>query len=99
MASPRRACERDGAAARAGACVDCPARGCSRRCEANGVFVDLPRRAIEALHAKGWRFYTFVGETGVRLMCAWDTPAEAVDRLVADLRTMLAVARGSRAFR
>jgi len=60
--------------------------------EANGVFADLPRHAIEALHAKGWRFYTFVGETGVRLMCAWDTPTEAVDGLVADLRTMLAVA-------
>ena len=57
--------------------------------EANGVFVDLPRRAIEALHAKGWRFYTFVGETGVRLMCSWDTPAEAVDGLVADLRAVL----------
>jgi hypothetical protein len=25
-------------------------------------------------------------------MCAWDTPTEAVDGLVADLRTMLAVA-------
>src|SRR6478672_1453712 len=32
--------------------------------QANGVFVDLPRRAIDALHAKGWRFYVFVGETG-----------------------------------
>jgi threonine aldolase len=60
--------------------------------EANGVFADLPRHAIEALRSKGWRFYTFVGETGVRLMCAWDTPAEAVDAFVADLRTVLSVA-------
>jgi threonine aldolase len=58
--------------------------------EANGVFVDLPRPAIDALHGKGWRFYTFIGDTGVRLMCSWDTPAEAVDRLVDDLRTALA---------
>ena len=98
MAAPRRACERDGAAARAGACSDAR-RAAARAGQANGVFVDLPRHAIEALHAKGWRFYTFVGETGVRLMCAWDTPAEAVDGLVADLRTMLALAPANGAVR
>ena len=53
--------------------------------EANGVFVDLPKHAIDALHAKGWRFYAFIGETGVRLMCAWDTPPSAVDALLDDL--------------
>jgi threonine aldolase len=60
--------------------------------EANGVFVDLPQPAIDALHGKGWRFYAFVGDTGVRLMCAWDTPPEAVDRLVDDLKASLSVA-------
>ena len=54
--------------------------------QANGVFVDLPAYAIEALRARGWHFYTFIGDTGVRLMCAWDTPVEAVDRFIADLR-------------
>ena len=58
--------------------------------QANGVFVDLPRHAIDALHAKGWRFYAFIGETGARFMCSWDTPADAVDRLVEDLRAALA---------
>ena len=58
--------------------------------EANGVFVDLPKRAIDALHANGWRFYVFVGDTGVRLMCAWDTPAGVVDRFVDDVRRVLA---------
>jgi len=53
--------------------------------EANGVFVDLPVRVIEAVRAKGWRFYNFVGATGVRFMCAWDTPLEAVDRFAADI--------------
>jgi threonine aldolase len=67
--------------------------------EANGVFCDLPRHAIEALHAKGWRFYTFVGETGVRLMCSWDTPAEAVDGIVADLRAVLELAPADGAVR
>jgi threonine aldolase len=61
--------------------------------QANGVFVELPKHAIDALHASGWRFYPFVGETGVRFMCSWDTPAEAVDRLVADLRATLAAVR------
>lgn len=57
--------------------------------EANAVFVDLPKHAIDALHAKGWHFYVFVGETGVRLMCSWDTPVESVDRLIDDLRAVL----------
>ena len=57
--------------------------------EANGVFVDLPKHAIDALHAKGWRFYAFIGETGVRLMCSWDTTAEAVDRFLDDLSSAL----------
>jgi threonine aldolase len=57
--------------------------------QANGVFVDLPKHAIDALHAQGWRFYVFVGETGARLMCSWDTPAEVVDRFLADLASAL----------
>jgi threonine aldolase len=53
--------------------------------EANAVFADLPVAAQAALRAKGWRFYTFLGETGCRLMCAWDTTPEAVDAFAADL--------------
>jgi len=53
--------------------------------EANGVFVDLPQAVIDAVRAKGWRFYSFVGATGVRFMCSWDTTAACVDALVADL--------------
>jgi threonine aldolase len=58
--------------------------------QANGVFVDLPKHAIDALHARDWRFYVFVGETGVRLMCSWDTTAEAVDNFIGDLERALA---------
>ena len=57
--------------------------------EANGVFVDLPKHAIDALHKKGWRFYVFVGDTGVRLMCAWDTTSDVVDRFLDDLKSVL----------
>jgi threonine aldolase len=58
--------------------------------QANGVFAELPKRAIDALHDHGWHFYSFIGETGVRFMCSWDTPVEAVDRLLADLHAALA---------
>ena len=51
-------------------------------CEANAVFVRLPEAAAESLHAAGWRFYQFIGAGGCRLMCAWDTEPEMVDRLV-----------------
>ena len=65
--------------------------------EANGVFVDLPKPAIDALHDKGWRFYVFIGETGARLMCSWDTSADAVDRFLADLRVALAASNAAAA--
>jgi threonine aldolase len=45
---------------------------------------------IAGLEARGWRFYVFVGDTGCRFMCAWDTPPEAVDRFCADV-TQLAM--------
>ncbi len=51
--------------------------------ESNGVFAELPARAAERLHARGWRFYAW--GTGWRLMCAWDTAAQTVDRFAADL--------------
>lgn len=55
------------------------------RVEANAVFADIPVAAQTALRAKGWRFYTFLGETGCRLMCAWDTNPETIDRFADDL--------------
>jgi threonine aldolase len=58
--------------------------------EANGVFAHLPRAAIEGLQARGWRFYVFVGDTGCRFMCAWDTTPEAVDALATDVRALVA---------
>ncbi|MBO0766877.1 MAG: low specificity L-threonine aldolase [Hyphomicrobiaceae bacterium] len=51
--------------------------------ESNAVFVRLPAGAAEGLKQKGWRFYPW-GD-GFRLMCAWDTAPETVDRLAADV--------------
>ena len=53
--------------------------------EANAVFADIPLALQAAVRAKGWKFYTFLGDTGCRLMCAWDTAPETVDRFAADL--------------
>jgi len=55
------------------------------RVEANAIFADIPVPTQAAVRARGWRFYTFLGETGCRLMCAWDTSAETVDRFADDL--------------
>jgi threonine aldolase len=53
--------------------------------ESNAVFVELPPAVQARLREKGWRFYTFLGKTGCRLMCAWDTTPQTVDRFAADL--------------
>ena len=57
--------------------------------QANGVFAELPRQAIEGLWAIGWMFYTFIGAGGCRFMCSWDTRIEDVDAFVADLKRLL----------
>jgi threonine aldolase len=54
--------------------------------QANAVFAEIPADVQERLRSKGWRFYTFLGETGCRLMCAWDMTTERVDQFADDLR-------------
>lgn len=54
--------------------------------EANAVFVQLPEMAIAHLRKQGWRFYTFIGVGGVRLMCAWNTTEADIDKLVQDIK-------------
>jgi len=61
--------------------------------QANGVFVDLPAAVVAGLRERGWRFYTFIGETGCRFMCAWDTPVESVDRFARDVAELAASRR------
>jgi len=57
--------------------------------QVNSVFAQLPAPAIEAMYAKGWKFYQFIAGGGCRLMCAWDTTAEAVDAFAADLAAVM----------
>ncbi len=58
--------------------------------QANSVFVQLPPAAIESMHARGWLFYTFIGQGGCRFMCSWDTTEQDVDDFAADLAQSLA---------
>nr|WP_199326216.1 low specificity L-threonine aldolase [Nostoc parmelioides] len=57
--------------------------------EANAVFVKLPEQVINALKAKNWLFYTFIGVGGVRFMCSWNTTKGRIDELVGDIKTGL----------
>lgn len=55
--------------------------------QTNAVFVELPAQAMDAMHERGWEFYTFMGTGGARLMCSWDTTEETVLAFIADLKT------------
>jgi threonine aldolase len=72
----------------ADAVADVPGTRLLAPVEANGVFLDLPLSMIEALRARDWKFYEFIGATGIRLMCSWDTTPEVVDALAADIRAL-----------
>ncbi|MFD2431071.1 threonine aldolase family protein [Sphingobium scionense] len=53
--------------------------------EANALFLSAPAPVLDALRARGWRFYTFIGG-GARFMFAWDAQVERVDELARDIR-------------
>jgi threonine aldolase len=58
--------------------------------ESNAVFAQLPAQAAKAMRARGWKFYEFIGAGGCRLMCAWDTRPETVERFAAEVRELCA---------
>jgi threonine aldolase len=58
--------------------------------EANAVFASMPPAVAEAMHARGWHFYNFIGAHGYRLMCSWDTREADIDAFIADLNAVCA---------
>jgi threonine aldolase len=54
--------------------------------QANSVFLEIPSTTQKALRARGWQFYAFIGDQGMRFVCSWNTTPELIDALVADLR-------------
>ena len=67
----------------------CRASRCSSRGRPTRVFVGSPTGVAGALRARGWRFYDFIGAGGSRLMCAWDTTPEDVERLAGDVAALV----------
>jgi threonine aldolase len=67
--------------------------------QANAVFVELPLAVIDQLRERGWWFYTFIGQGGCRLMCAWDTTESDIDAFIADLAALTSVSTGARVAR
>jgi threonine aldolase len=57
--------------------------------QANAVFVDMRPVLVNALHKRGWHFYTLYGDNDARLMCSWDTTQEDIDDFVADLSNLM----------
>lgn len=57
--------------------------------QANAVFVQMPPWLIVAMREAGWKFYTFIGQGGARLMCSWDTTEEDVSEFIADVKRLL----------
>ncbi|MEX2216034.1 MAG: low specificity L-threonine aldolase [Phycisphaeraceae bacterium] len=56
--------------------------------EANALFLRMPQALIDALHARGWHFYDFIGPQIIRLMCAWDTMEEDITAFANDCRNL-----------
>ncbi len=58
--------------------------------DSNAVFANIPDPVVEAMHARGWHFYTHIGGwEESRLMCSWDTTPEDVDGFAADLKEIV----------
>lgn len=57
--------------------------------EANSVFIKIPESLTNKMHDKGWKFYTFIGNGGARLMCSWDTKEETIHAFIDDLKSSL----------
>jgi len=58
--------------------------------ESNGVFVQIPRHAIEKIRQR-YFFYTWMEEESiVRWMCSWDTTADDVEEFAIAVRDAVA---------
>ena len=67
-----------------------PGIGLLQPVQANAVFAQLPRAAIERPQAAGWRFYEFIAGGGCRFMCSWDTTPASVDAFATAVRAAVA---------
>lgn len=52
--------------------------------QGNAVFLRLDAATSARLRARGWSFYAFIGG-GARFVCSWDSQADEIDELAADI--------------
>lgn len=72
----------------AGAIEKLPGVAISFPVETNAVFARMPSAVVDALHQRGWRFYTHVPPGTCRLMCSWDTTEGDVDGFAQDVKSL-----------
>ncbi|SHI97995.1 L-threonine aldolase [Malonomonas rubra DSM 5091] len=58
--------------------------------QANAVFVQMPETLVEALHAAGWHFYTFIGSGHARFMCSWQSKEDDILQFGTELKKLAA---------
>jgi threonine aldolase len=58
--------------------------------QANSVFVRMPPTLLNGLQGLGWRFYSFIGAGGARLMCSWATTRDEIEAFVSDAAELTA---------
>ncbi|PLX86196.1 MAG: threonine aldolase [Desulfuromonas sp.] len=58
--------------------------------QANAVFVQMDPALIDALHAEGWHFYTFIGSGFARFMCSWQTREKDIELFAAEIARLAA---------
>jgi len=57
--------------------------------EANAVFLSASDQILDKLHARGWRFYNFIGGAA-RIMFSWDADKKRIDAFARDLAECVA---------
>lgn len=57
--------------------------------QANAVFVDMSPVLVDAMHKRGWHFYTLYSDNDARLMCSWDTTPKDIDDFVGDFNDLM----------
>ncbi|HTG44743.1 MAG TPA: low specificity L-threonine aldolase [Verrucomicrobiae bacterium] len=56
--------------------------------EANAIFLHMPEKLVEQLHARGWHFYKFLEPDIYRLMCSWAMTAEEIGQFAAEVKAL-----------
>lgn len=60
--------------------------------EANMVYAEIPKPAIDGLHEQGWHFYTMDNGTLCRLVCSWDLTEQDISEFAAAVKELVAPA-------